>query len=109
MLSVEAGFPVGQNVRVRKLLIGLLAAVTSLVVVAVGADFGAAIYAEYRWARSVRTANDLGFDPWVGILGFPFITQACATTTARWRSAPAASNTRSWARSRWSRRCTPST
>jgi hypothetical protein len=67
---------VGQNVRVRKLLIGLLAAVTSLMVAVVGADFGAAIYAEYRWARSARTANGLGFDPWVGILGFPFITQA---------------------------------
>jgi hypothetical protein len=67
---------VGQNVRVRKVLIGLLAAVTALVVAAVGADFGTAIYAEYRWARSVRTANGLGFDPWVGILGFPFITQA---------------------------------
>lgn len=68
--------PVGQNVRVRKVLIGLLAAVTSLIVVAVGADFGAAIYAEYRWARSVRAANGLDFDPWVGILGFPFVTQA---------------------------------
>jgi hypothetical protein len=67
---------VGKNVQVRKLLIGLLAALTSLMVVAVGADFGAAIYAEYRWARSVRTANALGFDPWVGILGFPFVTQA---------------------------------
>jgi hypothetical protein len=67
---------VGQNVHVRKLLMGLLAAVTSLVVAVVGADFGAAIYAEYRWARSVRTANGLGFDPWVGILGFPFVTQA---------------------------------
>lgn len=66
----------GQNVRMRKVLIGLLAAVTSLVVAAVGADFGAAIYAEYRWARSVRTANALDFDPWVGILGFPFVTQA---------------------------------
>lgn len=66
----------GQNDRVRKLLIGLLAAVTSLLVAAVGADFGGAIYAEYRWARSARTANGLGFDPWVGILGFPFVTQA---------------------------------
>jgi hypothetical protein len=65
-----------QNDRVRRLLIGLGAIVTSLVVAAVGADFGGAIYAEYRWARSVRTANHLGFDPWVGILGFPFVTQA---------------------------------
>ena len=60
----------------RKVLIGLMATVTTLVVVAVGADFGGAIYAEYRWARSVRSANGLGFDPWVGILGFPFSTQA---------------------------------
>lgn len=60
----------------RKLLIGLVATVTTLAVGTVGADFGAAIYAEYHWARSVRSANDLPFDPWVGILGFPFITQA---------------------------------
>jgi hypothetical protein len=67
---------VGQNDPVRKVLIGLVATVTTLVVVAVGADFGGAIFAEYRWARSVRAANGLTFDPWVGILGFPFITQA---------------------------------
>jgi hypothetical protein len=67
---------VRQNVQVRKLLIGLVATVTTLVVAAAGADFGAAIYAEYHWARSARTANDLGFDPWVSILGFPFATQA---------------------------------
>ena len=68
--------PVGQNVRVRKALIGLAATVTTLLVGAIGTDFGAAIYAEYHWARTVRAANDLDFDPWVGILGFPFITQA---------------------------------
>jgi LmeA-like phospholipid-binding len=67
---------VGKNVPVRKVLIGVVASLTTLVVVAVGADFGGAIYAEYRWARSVRSANGLGFDPWVGILGFPFSTQA---------------------------------
>ncbi|MEV5361075.1 mannan chain length control protein LmeA [Micrococcus luteus] len=60
----------------RKLLFGLVAVVTAVVVAAVGADFGGAIYAEYRWARSVRASNDLDFDPWVGILGFPFATQA---------------------------------
>ena len=65
-----------QNVPVRKLLIGLVSTVTTLAVLAVGADFGGAIYAEYRWARSVRAANDLPFDPWVSILGFPFVTQA---------------------------------
>ncbi len=67
---------VGQNVRVRKLLIGVLATATAVVVGAVGADFGAAIYAEYRLARSVRTAANLGYDPSVAILGFPFIPQA---------------------------------
>jgi hypothetical protein len=67
---------VGQNVRVRKLLIGSIATVTAVVVGAVGADFGAAIYAEYHLARSVRTATNLNFDPWVSILGFPFVTQA---------------------------------
>ena len=66
----------GQNVGVRKLLIGAVATVTAVVVGAVGADFGAAIYAEYHLARSVRTAADLDFDPWVSILGFPFIAQA---------------------------------
>jgi len=66
---------VGQNDRVRKLLIGAIATVTTVVVAAVGVDFGAAIYAEYRLARSVRTAANLSFDPWASILGFPFITQ----------------------------------
>jgi hypothetical protein len=67
---------VGQNDRVRKLLISAIATVTTVAVAAVGADLGAAIYAEYRLARSVRTAANLSFDPWVSILGFPFITQA---------------------------------
>lgn len=66
----------GQNDRVRKLVTGLVATVTTVAVVGVGTDFGSAIYAEYRLARSVRSANDLPFDPWVSILGFPFITQA---------------------------------
>jgi hypothetical protein len=67
---------VGKNVRVRMLLIGAIATVTTVVVGAVGADFGTAIYAEYRLARSVRAAANLSFDPWVSILGFPFATQA---------------------------------
>jgi len=62
--------------RVRKLLIGVISAVVVVVVAAVGADFGAAIYAEYRLARSVRSEARLTFDPWVGIIGFPFISQA---------------------------------
>ncbi len=61
---------------VRKLAIGVLTTVATVVVVAVGIDFGAAIYAEYRLARSVRTAANLDWDPSVAILGFPFITQA---------------------------------
>ncbi len=60
----------------RKVLIGLVATVTTLIVGVVGTDFGTAIYAEFHWARSVRSSNDLPFDPWVGILGFPFVTQA---------------------------------
>jgi LmeA-like phospholipid-binding len=67
---------VSQNVRVRKLLIGAIATLTAVIVGAVGADFGTAIYAEYHLARSVRTAANLRFDPWASILGFPFVTQA---------------------------------
>jgi hypothetical protein len=67
---------VGKNVRVRKLLIGVLATTTAVALGALGADFGAAIYAEYRLARSVRTAANLAWDPSVAILGFPFIPQA---------------------------------
>jgi hypothetical protein len=67
---------VGQNVRVRKLLIGLGAALIVVAVAAVGADFGTAIFAEYRLARTVRSAARLDWDPSAGILGFPFITQA---------------------------------
>ncbi len=67
---------VGQNDRVRKLLIGLVSAVAAVAIVAVGVDFGAAIYAEYRLARAIREDAKLNFDPWVGIIGFPFISQA---------------------------------
>ncbi|MFN8033803.1 MAG: mannan chain length control protein LmeA [Mycobacterium sp.] len=66
----------GQNVRVRKLLIALGATLLAVVVGAVGADFGATIYAEYRLARTVRNVAGLPFDPSVAILGFPFIRQA---------------------------------
>lgn len=67
---------VSQNIQVRKLLIAVGATVLTVVVGAVGADFGATIYAEYRLARTVRTAVGLPFDPSVAILGFPFIRQA---------------------------------
>ena len=46
---------VGQNVGVRKLVIGAISAVAAVAVAAVGVDFGAAIYAEYRLARAVRS------------------------------------------------------
>lgn len=61
---------------VRKLLIGLAAAVVSIILGAVGVDFGAAITAEYRLSQTVRTAARLSWDPSVAILGFPFIPQA---------------------------------
>ena len=70
----------GQNDRMRNLLTGvpraIAVAVLALVLGAVGADVGAAIYAEYHLSRHVRAAADLPFDPWVAILGFPFIPQA---------------------------------
>jgi hypothetical protein len=65
-----------QNDRVRKLVIGVISVVAVVAVAAVGVDFGAAIYAEYRLARAVRDEAKLNFDPWVGIIGFPFISQA---------------------------------
>ena len=67
---------VGQNVRVRRLLTAVGVPVLALTVTAVGVDVGAAIYAEYHLARNVRAAAGLPFDPWVAILGFPFIPQA---------------------------------
>jgi hypothetical protein len=70
------GEALGQNVAVRKVMIGLTAAVTAVIVAAVGVDFGAAIYAEYRWSRTLRAIAHLEFDPWVSIIGFPFTPQA---------------------------------
>ncbi len=66
----------GNNVDVRKLAIAALTTLVVVVVGIVGADFGAAIYAEYRLARSVRSAANLNWDPSVAILGFPFAPQA---------------------------------
>ena len=57
----------------------LTAAGTSALVVVLGAlgvDTGAAIYAEYQLSRNLRTAAGLSSDPWVAILGFPFLPQA---------------------------------
>lgn len=61
---------------VRKLLTGIGATVVAVVVGAIGVDFGAAVYAEYRLSRTVRSAAHLNWDPSVAILGFPFIPQA---------------------------------
>jgi hypothetical protein len=62
--------------RVRRVLIGAAGAAAIAVVVAVGVDFGTSIYAEYRLSRTVRQAANLGSDPFIAILGFPFIPQA---------------------------------
>jgi LmeA-like phospholipid-binding len=67
------------NVQVRKALIPLLAVAVAVAVVALGAigvDYGTSIYAEYRLSSSVRKAANLGSDPFVAILAFPFIPQA---------------------------------
>ena len=67
------------NVRVRKVLIGVGAAAIAVAVVALGAvavDYGSSIYAEYRLSCSVRKAANLRSDPFVAIVAFPFIPQA---------------------------------
>ena len=61
---------------VRALLIGMIVTIVALTAIAVGVDFGTAIYAEYRLSRTLRSEAQLGADPSVGILGFPFVTQA---------------------------------
>ncbi|HEX5144136.1 MAG TPA: mannan chain length control protein LmeA [Mycobacterium sp.] len=64
------------NVGVRKLLIGVVASLTAILVAAVAVDFGTTIFAEYRLSRTVRNAAQLNWDPSAVILGFPFIPQA---------------------------------
>jgi hypothetical protein len=67
------------NVRVRKVLVGVTAAAIAVGVVgfgALGVDYGTSIYAEYRLSTNVRKAANLGSDPFVAILAFPFIPQA---------------------------------
>lgn len=61
------------------MLVGAAVVVLAVVVVLAGAagiDFGTAIYAEYRLARTIRDTAHLGFDPFVAILKFPLIPQA---------------------------------
>lgn len=62
----------------RRVLIGVIAAAATAVIAigAVGVDYGASIYAEYRLSSNVRRAADLGSDPFVAILAFPFLPQA---------------------------------
>lgn len=67
---------VRKNVQVRKVLIGVASVIGVILIVAAGVDFGTSIYAEYRLSRAVRQAARLGSDPFVAILGFPFIPQA---------------------------------
>ena len=62
--------------RVRKVISAAAAAVVAVVLAGAGVDTGAAVYAEYRLSRHVRSAANLPFDPWVAILGFPFLPQA---------------------------------
>lgn len=60
----------------RKVVAVTGAAVLVAALSAAAVDTGAAIYAEYQLSRHVRSAAGLPFDPWVAILGFPFIPQA---------------------------------
>lgn len=59
----------------RKLTTAVGVSTLAVVLAAVGADTGAAVYAEYHVSRHLRSAANLTFDPWVAILGFPFIPQ----------------------------------
>ncbi len=75
----KRGGELRDNVRMRKVLIALTAtaiAVAVLALGAVGVDYGTSIYAEYRLSSTVRKAANLGSDPFVAILAFPFIPQA---------------------------------
>ena len=62
--------------RVRKVITAVGASALAVALAGVGVDTGAAIYAEYHLSRHVRSAADLSSDPWVAILGFPFVPQA---------------------------------
>ena len=62
--------------RVRKVITAVGVSALAVALAGAGVDTGAAIYAEYNLSRHVRSATDLSFDPWVAILGFPFVPQA---------------------------------
>jgi hypothetical protein len=62
-------------------LVGVITVAVAIAVIVVGAvavDYGASIYAEYRLSTNVRKAANLGSDPFVAILAFPFLPQAMA-------------------------------
>jgi hypothetical protein len=68
-----------QTVAMRKVLLGAAVSATAVAVAAVaalGIDVGTSIYAEYQLSVAMRRAAHLGSDPFVAILGFPFIPQA---------------------------------
>lgn len=74
-----AASPLGQNVQMRTVLSRVAKTAIAVAVVlggAISVDFGTCIYAEYRLSRAVRQAAGLGSDPFVAILGFPFLPQA---------------------------------
>src|ERR1700719_1676421 len=76
---------VGQNVRVRALLIGIIVILVALTGGAVGGDFGTAIYAEYRLSR----AN--GVDrPIIGEASFEATMYSIDLTQASWLVRPGA-------------------
>ena len=58
--------------RARRWVIALIV----LVLLLVGADFGAAAFAEHMISQKARTQLQLNDDPSVTIHGFPFLTQA---------------------------------
>lgn len=60
----------GRRVRRWVIVLGVL------VILLVGADFGAAAYAEHMISQKARTQLQLSDDPSVTIHGFPFLTQA---------------------------------
>ncbi len=63
--------------RVRKLLIGLMATVTTRSWSRPSASISARRSTpNIAWPGAFAARRNLNFDPWVGILGFPFITQA---------------------------------
>ena len=79
MVHDAAAVHLRDNVRMRKVLIGVAAAAVAVAVIVVGAvgvDYGTSIFAEYRLSTSVRKAANLGSDPFVAIVAFPIIPQA---------------------------------